>query len=137
MLCINGLFHCLFCFTQTKWMTVMEWLSCLWQNLMYMSLWYLYVYVTPFPNGYLLFRPFVQFSSVWIIFGLVKSVFHIRRKTKWSVTLERQNHIRKEAQTVISMIQESLIILIYLLCYLKNICYPKLSTRGWVPTPIS
>ena len=33
-------------------MTVIEWLSCLWWNLMHMCLWYLYVYVTPLPNDY-------------------------------------------------------------------------------------
>ena len=74
-------------------MTVMEWLSCLWKNLMHMSLWYLYVYVTPFPNGYLLFQPFIQFLSVWIISGLVKSVFERSLSGKKSQFLSKSGFV--------------------------------------------
>ena len=34
--------------------------------------------------------------------------FRYEEETKWSVTLGKYNHIKKEAHTVISMIQESL-----------------------------
>ena len=41
-----------------------------------MSLWYIYVYVTPLPNGYVYcFNQFIQIFECWFISGLVKSVF--------------------------------------------------------------
>ena len=36
-----------------------------------MYLWYLYVYVTPFPNGYVLFQPFIQSLNVDLYLALL------------------------------------------------------------------
>ena len=44
--------HYFFLSTWTQWTTVIKWLSHLWWNLMHAILWYLYVYVNPFPNDY-------------------------------------------------------------------------------------
>ena len=52
MLYIDGLFIISSFSTWTQWMAVIKWLSCLWWNLMHAILWYLFVYLTPFPNDY-------------------------------------------------------------------------------------
>ena len=79
--------------TWNQWMTVTKWLSFLSWNLMHMSLWYLYVYVTPFPNGYFLFQPFIQFLSVWIISSLVKFVFERSLSRKKSQFLSKSGFV--------------------------------------------
>ena len=59
-------------------------------------------------------------------------------ETKWSVTQGKYNHIKKEAQTVISTTHESLTKPhAFTLLFQKQICSPKLFTTRWVPTPIS
>ena len=60
-------------------------------------------------------------------------------ETKWNVTQGKYNHIKKEAQTVISMTNESLTKNSHAFTLLsqKQVCPPKLFTPRWVPTPIS
>ena len=59
-------------------------------------------------------------------------------ETKWSVTQGKYNHIKKEAQTVISMTQESLINLhAFTLLFKNRYVLQNHSTTRWVPTPIS
>ena len=45
--------------------------------------------------------------------------FRYEEETKWSVTLGKYDHKKKEAQTVISMTHESQINLMHSLCYSK------------------
>ena len=52
--------------------------------------------------------------------------FRYEEETKWNVTLGKYNHIKKETQTVISMIQESLITFMHSLCYSKIDMFSKI-----------
>ena len=52
--------------------------------------------------------------------------FRYEEETKWSVTLGKYNHIKKETQTAISMIQESLITFMHSLCYSKIDMFSKI-----------
>ena len=49
-----------------------------------------------------------------------------KEEKKWSATQGKYNHIKKEAQTVISMIQESLITFMHSLCYSKIDMFSKI-----------
>ena len=51
--------------------------------------------------------------------------FRYEEETKWSVTLGNYDYTKKEAQTVISMTQESLAKLMHLLCYSKIDMFSK------------
>ena len=59
-------------------------------------------------------------------------------ETKWSVTQGKYNHIKKEAQTVISTTHESLTkTLMHSLCYSKNRYVPQnYSPYGFQPSSL-
>ena len=59
-----------------------------------MSLWYLYVYMTPFPNGYVyFFNQFIQIFECWFISGLVKSGFERSLSEKKSQFLSKSGFV--------------------------------------------
>ena len=74
MLCVNGLFPSLFCFTWIKLNDCDDVIILPLMNLVYMSLWYLYMYVTPCPMVMWLFQPYIQIFKYCFISGPVKSL---------------------------------------------------------------
>ena len=74
MLCINGSFPRLLCFTWIKLNDCDDVIILPLMNLVHMSLWYLYMYVTPCPMVMWLFQPYIQIFKCCFISGPVKSI---------------------------------------------------------------
>ena len=74
MLYVSGMFPLFFHFTWIKLNDCDDVIILPLMNLMYMSLWYLYMYVTPCPMVMWLFQPYIQIFKCCFISGPVKSV---------------------------------------------------------------
>ena len=78
MLCINGLFLHLFCSTWINLNDCDDMITLPLINIMYMSLWYLYIVYDSMPNGYVIVS--AKYVNLWILLnvivksGLVKSL---------------------------------------------------------------
>ena len=74
MLCINGLFPRLSCFTWIKLNDCDDVIILPLMKLMYTSLWYPYMYVNPYPMVMWFFQPYIKKFKCYFISDPVKSV---------------------------------------------------------------